>query len=312
MKLPSFSVVQNRLIGYLFSATLFLASVIVIAVWGIPLGVDFTGGNRLEVTIAPSDISLDVEKINKKIETLGLGSFSIQASVNGLLVIRSQNLLTPTDEELILSSIRNIAKEQSDQVVVEKLTSYAIGPVIGQELRAKSFWAIGLVLIAIILFITFSFRKVPEPVASWKYGITAIIALIHDVVITIGTFSVLGYFFGAEADTLFVTALLTVLGFSVHDTIVVFDRVRENLKQNTKDFGTIVSQSVNQTAGRSIANSFTSLLVLASIIIFGGESIRWFVSTLFIGILIGTYSSIFVAAPLLVDFQKKSFSSKSL
>ena len=163
-----------------------------------------------------------------------------------------------------------------------------------------------LVLIMIILYIAFAFRKVSNPINSFYYGLMAVVALIHDVTLPAGVFAILGHYYGVEVDTLFVTALLTVLGFSVHDTIVVFDRIRENLKNNgnKNNFEAVVGASVNQTIGRSINTSLTVILVLLAIFFLGGESTKYFSLALLIGVAIGTYSSIFLASPLLVTLQK--------
>ena len=164
------------------------------------------------------------------------------------------------------------------------------------------------VLVGIILYIAWAFRKVSEPVSSWKYGVTAIIALAHDVIIPTGIFAVLGYVLNVEMDILFVTALLTILGFSVNDTIVVFDRTRENLARDhhKHEFDWIVNKSVNETIRRSIYTSLTTFVVLFSIFLYGGESIKYFVLALMIGVVVGTYSSIFLASPLLVAWESRS------
>jgi preprotein translocase subunit SecF len=199
----------------------------------------------------------------------------------------------------------------SEHKAVEKNFS-SIGPVLGTEALRKSLVSILFVIIAIVLFITFAFRKVAEPVSSWKYGLIAIVALVHDVIIPTGVFSILGHFAGYEVDTLFVTALLVVLGFSVHDTIVVFDRVRENLRHATakKPFFEIVGESISQTFTRSINTSLTTLIALIVLYIFGGSTTEHFSLALIIGIAAGTYSSIFIGSPLLVTVEK--WSSKKL
>ena len=185
-----------------------------------------------------------------------------------------------------------------------------MGPIIGSELKRKSVWAIAIALFFIVSYISWAFRKVSYPVESWKYGIAAILALAHDIILPLGVFSALGHFYGVEIDSLFLTAILTVLGFSVHDTIVVFDRIRENLFKHVQiDFEATVNKSVNETIMRSINTSLTTLLVLVALYLFGGESIRYFTLTLIIGITVGTYSSIFVASPLLVDWHR--FSAKA-
>ncbi len=200
----------------------------------------------------------------------------------------------------ILTKLNQLAGENN----LEELRFDSVGPSIGQELKRKSLYAIFFVLLAMLIYITYAFRKVSKPISSWKYGTAAIIAMFHDALITIGVFSILGHFYNIEINTPFVAAILTVLGYSVHDTIVVFDRIRENLPRSSEDFEGTVNISLNQTLGRSLSTSFTVLLVLAAIIFFGGSSIRTFALALAIGIFIGTYSSIFVASPLLVVWEK--------
>ena len=187
----------------------------------------------------------------------------------------------------------------------------SIGPTIGKELRNKAFVAIGIVIIAIMLFVAFVFRKVSKPVSSWKYGVAAIIALIHDIIVPTGVFAFLGYILGVEIDILFVMALLAILGYSVNDTIVVFDRVRENLRLNREhgseeSFDLTVGKSLNQTYARSINTSLTTLFVVIALFFFGSEATQDFALVLAIGIIAGTYSSIFLATPLLVAINKKS------
>ena len=180
----------------------------------------------------------------------------------------------------------------------------SVGPVVGQELKRRAYIAIGTVLFLIVIYIAFAFRKVSRPVAPWKYGLAAIIALFHDIFIPTGIFSILGHYLGVEIDLLFVTGLLTILGFSVHDTIVVFDRIRENLRKGLgKNFEETVNISVNQTITRSINTSLTVFLTLLAIFIFGGASVKYFALLLMIGVFFGTYSSIFVASSLLVTWE---------
>jgi len=209
-------------------------------------------------------------------------------------------------EGLEVQSIELAPERETIQVVEKRFES--IGPVIGEELKNKAIWAIGLALIIIIAFIAFAFRQVSKPVASWKYGIGAIIALAHDIIIVVGAFSVLNHFFlGFEVDILFVTALLTILGYSVNDTIVVYDRTRENLIYNPQStFEETINKSVNDTITRSVNTSLTTLLVLLSLYFLGGTTIQNFVLALICGTLIGAYSSIFIASPLLVVWQKMS------
>jgi preprotein translocase subunit SecF len=178
--------------------------------------------------------------------------------------------------------------------------------VVGKELKKNAIYQLILVSLGIILYISYAFRKVPKPMTSWRFGWSAIIALLHDLLFVLGFFSLLGHFWGVEIDSMFVTALLTVLGFSVHDTIVVFDRIRENLKIYAgQSLEFVVNHSIAQTIVRSLNTSLTVLFVLLSLLLFGGESIRYFVLALFVGIIVGTYSSIFIASPVLMLFQKK-------
>lgn len=189
-------------------------------------------------------------------------------------------------------------------------SSETVGPVIGAETTQKAFYAVGIASLAIIIYIAYAFREIPAPHSPWKFGICAVIALIHDVLVVAGVFSLLGHFYQVEVDALFVTALLTIIGFSVHDTIVVFDRIRENLRKTAgkMPFEQVVNESILQTLGRSIRTSLTVVITLLALIVYGGVSIRWFVVALLIGIISGTYSSIFNAAPLLVvweEFKRK-------
>ncbi len=190
---------------------------------------------------------------------------------------------------------------------VEEKRFDSIGPVIGNELKSTAVWAVAIALIGMVLYIGWAFRKVSRPVSSFKYGISATIALFHDVVITLGAFSVLGHFYNVEIGLPFMAAILAILGYSVNDTIVVFDRTRENLiKSGSENFEDTVNKSVNETLIRSLNSSFTTLLVLFALFLFGGETIKYFIAALLVGISFGTYSSIFIASPLLVTWQKWS------
>jgi preprotein translocase subunit SecF len=215
-----------------------------------------------------------------------------------------------SDEEINIES-EDIDLESAiapiEEKNIEEKRFDSIGPVIGNELKSTAVWAIIIALIGMVLYIGWAFRKVSRPVSSFKYGIIATIALFHDVVITLGIFSVLGYLYNIEIGLPFVAALLAILGYSVNDTIVVFDRTRENLiKAGSENFEDTVNKSVNETLIRSLNASFTTLLVLFVLFLFGGETIKYFIAALIIGIAFGTYSSIFIASPLLVTWQKWS------
>jgi preprotein translocase subunit SecF len=244
-----------------------------------------------------------VVEINTTLEGLTLGAYSVRETGDAGYIIRTDEL-TPDAHESVLSALSNGGK-----VSLTEKRFNSIGPVLGQEAMQKAWMSIVFVLLAIILFITFAFRKVSRPVSSWKYGLIAVVALAHDVIIPAGVFSVLGHYAGFEVDTLFITALLVILGFSIHDTIVVFDRVRENLRRNTeyhekKEFDTIVGESINQTFVRSINTSMTTLLAVLVLYIAGPDATKHFALALLVGITAGTYSSVFIGSPLLVTWQK--------
>ena len=224
--------------------------------------------------------------------------------------------IQPAGEKDVLIRMGTISNEQRIEILdtlktkygrVEEKSFESVGPTVGAELRRKAIIAISLVFIFIILYITYAFRKVSKEISAWKMGVCTFLALIHDLLVVIGIFSILGKFKNVEVNSLFITALLTVLGYSVHDTIVVFDRIRYNLLKNSSlPFEQNVNNAVNQTMTRSINTTSTTLLVLFSLYFFGGESIKWFVVALIIGLISGTYSSIFIASPLLCDWQKRS------
>jgi len=292
--------IHHRPITYIISGVLVALSLTAALLWGLKLGIDFTGGSLLEVEYTVLRPSLD--ELNSRVTAAGIPHAVIQPTGGRGVLIRPGHLSEERHQDLV----RELAGGGRESVAEKRFD--AIGPTIGRELAKKSIWAIVLVIFLIVVYIAWAFRKVSEPVASWKYGIATVIALLHDVSIPIGVFSVLGHFYGVEVDTLFVTALLTILGFSVHDTIVVFDRIRENLKnmKGRPAFETVVGDSISQTITRSINTSLTVLLVMISIYIFGGASIAYFALALIIGVFFGTYSSICLASPILVTWQKWS------
>jgi len=296
-------IVRNRKIFFGVSGILIVLSIAAMSVWGFNLGIDFTGGSLTEVVYDGARPELSTVKA--EIEKENLGGFSIRPTGDSGYVVRSREI-NETEKESLVNSL---SLGGASALHVERFNS--IGPVAGNELKNKSFLAIAVVIVAILLFIIFAFRKVSEPVASWKYGMATIMALVHDVIVPTGIFITLGHYFGMEIDLLFVAALLSIVGYSVHDTIVVFDRVRENLMHNKntrtrEDFGETVGRGLVQTMSRSINTSLTTILVLLSLFIFGGEATRNFSLVLLIGMITGTYSSIFLASPLLVLFAGKN------
>ncbi len=294
-------IVKYRKIFFLLSAILIALSVYGIVVYGFNYSVDFKGGTLTEIKYDGSTPTL--LDLNTKINTLNLGGFSVRPSGEFGFIIRTKEL---SKEER--DSLMNVLKIENQTPTVSRQNS--IGPVAGAELKSKAVKAIAVVVIMIVLFVTFAFRRVSKPVSSWKYGLATIIALFHDVIIPTGVFVFLGHFMGIEIDLLFVTGLLAILGYSVHDTIVVFDRVRENLKINQdtnkkdEDFEDLVGRSVEQTFIRSINTSLTILITLLALFLVGSGATKDLALLLIVGVIVGTYSSIFVASPLLVTFQK--------
>ena len=278
------------------SLLVIITGLIAIFLWGLNLSIEFTGGSRL--TLAFNDVVGDkqIKIVDEALKAEKIKIASIEKS-NKLIFVRT----SPIDQNQNNKFINTLSKNFKD---VKEREFETIGPVIGQETTWNALKAVGIASILIIFYITWSFRQVPKPASSFKFGICAIIALIHDVLIVVGSFAIFGHFLGVEVDSLFVTAILTIIGFSVHDTIVVFDRIRENLKKmGGADFSKTFNESIMQTIDRSLNTSLTVFLVLVALLLFGGESIRWFVVALLIGITVGTYSSIFIASPLLVVWE---------
>ncbi len=252
---------------------------------------------KLNEMVNSVDVSIDKANTKEKIKNQNNNSEVKDEE-------KTEDKLEAEEGSTLETLINNEATAVASISKVEELRFDAVGPTIGRELKTKSINALVAVLIAIVLYIAWVFRKVSKPISSWKYGITAIIALFHDVMIVVGIFSFLGYKYGIEINTPFIAALLTVLGYSVNDTIVVFDRVRENLPKSPNNFETTVNTSVNQTIRRSINTSLTTLVVLGSVLLFGGDTIKTFILALSIGVFIGTYSSIFLASPVLVMWER--------
>lgn len=289
--------IRYRNIFFALIGALSLASIILLSVFGLNLGTDFTGGALIEMRYA-SERPLQIE-LSDALTAAGLENPSVRASENGF-IIRS----APLSEDARAALPTVIEKTGG---TIERLTD--VGPSLGKELRTKAFYALSLVVLCIVLYVAFAFRKVSEPVSSWVYGLITIVTLIHDVLVPVGAFALFGYLWGAQVDTLFVTAVLTILGYSVHDTIVVFDRTRENLRINAEarkkeDFETVAGRAIEQTFVRSVNTSLSTLLALGALFVFGPEATRDFALTLIIGVVAGTYSSIALATPLLVAVAK--------
>lgn len=292
--------VKLRKITYLISGTLVALSIVSMLVFGFNLGLDFTGGSILEVEYKESRPNIDI--MQESLKGFNVGDLKIQPTGEKGYILRFKEIDEETHQKM-LSAL------SVDPQKIEEKRFDSIGPIIGKELQKRALIAVGLASFMIILYIAFAFRKVSvskissNKLSSYKYGIIAVLALLHDAIIPTGIFSFLGKTRGVEIDSLYVTAILTIIGFSVHDTIVVFDRIRENLLKNPGEkFENMVDKSIKETITRSINTSLTVLLVLIALFFFGGESTRYFSLALILGIFFGTYSSIFLASPLLVSW----------
>lgn len=289
-------IISHKHIYLSLSALLILASVTAFSLWGLRLGIDFTGGSLLEIEFQ-GERPANAE-IKKALEGLSIGSPVIQPTGERGMILR----FSEVDEETHQRILSRLSQLPTPNSQLQERSFASIGPTISKELRERALMALGIALLAIIFYIAWAFRHVSKPVSSWKYGVVAVVTLLHDIIIPTGVFAVLGRFRGVELDAFFIAALLTILGFSVHDTIVVFDRIRENM-QNLKasePYESVVNRSVNQTISRSINTSLTTLFVLAAIFFFGGTTTKYLSLALSLGIIFGTYSSIFVAPLLLV------------
>ncbi len=293
------NIIRYKNLYFTLSLLVIIPGLISLLLWGLRLSIDFTGGSRMTLittkTITQNNKDAIVTIFSK--DQIAIGSLQV---ADNQAVIRTKPL-TQTAHIKLISDLQNEfpgVKEDSFET---------IGPTIGSEITTNAVKGVLLASLLIVLYIAWAFRSVPKPASSWRFGICAIIALLHDVLVVVGIFSILGHFFQVEVDSLFVTAILTVIGFSVHDTIVVFDRIRENLKKNvTLSFEQVVNDSILQTLSRSLNTSMTVVLVLTALLLFGGDSTKWFVAALLIGVVSGTYSSIFNASPLLVVWNEWS------
>jgi len=291
-------IVGRRKIFLIASGIISILLLLSIIIFGFKLSIEFTGGSKLGI-VSSDNKALDTAKITKVFEAQKIAVVSIAETSRTDVTYRT-NTITDAQKNRILAGIAD------EKINVKEKSFDTLGPVIGKESRNNAFKAVAIAIVAITLYIAFAFRKVSRPVSSWKFGISAIIALFYDVLFVLGTFALLGHFLHVEIDTLFITAILTIMGFSVHDTIVVFDRIRENLIKNVKNlsFGEIVNKSFNETLARSFNTSLTVVVVLFSLLLFGGDSIRWFIVAFLVGIISGTYSSIFIASAILVEWHE--------
>jgi preprotein translocase subunit SecF len=284
-------IVKYRKVFFAISLATIVLSFYAMAVKGFNAGIDFKGGSIIEVSY---DKRPSVEALTTALEKAGFEGARVQLAGDSDVMVKTR-ALSESDRQKLTSTLSVKGAKMEEK----KFSS--IGPTIGAELRTKAWYAIVLVMLGIVLFIAYAFRHVSEPISSWKYGMITTATLLHDIIVPAGVF----VWLGKEVDTLFVVALLSIMGISVHDTIVVFDRIRENLKLKiSNDFATIVGESLRQTFTRSINTSLTVMLVLATLFFFGPASTRDFTLILWIGVFIGTYSSVFIASPLLVVLER--------
>jgi preprotein translocase subunit SecF len=283
------------------SASVVIASFVVIGMYGLKLGIEFTGGSVLEFTLKDNTPESTVR--DRLTSAYGQG-FILQQTDKGF------SLKIKTEGDGIthnLHVINVLSDNKPDTIEVQKFDT--ISPTLGNELKNKALFALALALACITVFIAYAFRKVSTPVSSWKYGFITMIALVHDIVITIGVFALLGHTIGLEVDALFLTALLVILGYSINDTIVVFDRIRENLSHVSEnkrkgEFEQIVGNSLSQTFVRSINTTMTTVMSATILFILTEGNIHYFALAMIIGMASGAYSSLFVASPLLAFFNK--------
>ncbi len=294
-----FNIINRRRFFYLLSALIIVPGLIALALWGLRLSIDFTGGSLLDLRFENPTTPLVAGDIRTELEELGYTGSTVQLSGEDTALIRVRQLSNDEKNEVKASLAEQYGVEPLEQ------RFEAVGPAVGNEVTRGALFAVLAATLGILLYLGLAFRDVEHP---FRYGIVTILAMLHDVLLVLGLAALTGHFLGWEVDALFLTALLTVIGFSVHDSIVVFDRVRENLVTHRGEpFEAIVNHSVVQTLDRSINTQLTALFTLMAVYLFGGETIRQFVLWLIVGLISGTYSSIFNAAPLLVSWQNGEF-----
>ncbi|MFC1599770.1 protein translocase subunit SecF [Patescibacteria group bacterium] len=332
-----FNIIGNTKKWFAFSGILVSIAIVSIFAFGLKLGIDFSGGTLMQVKfeeeVAQEDLTTALEEIGGEI--FGTSSGNGDAIVAATETDPSDTSINVPEEEAIdfstasviwsdegyIIKTKYISTEVHDQLLeklegkfgsLEEPRFTTVGPVVGDTMKSKAFFALGIALFLIVIYIAFAFRKIPKKVSPWRFGLSAIVALAHDLIIVLGIYAILGNVMNVEIDALFITALLTILGFSVHDTIVVFDRVRENLKDMGRDvtFADVANAALTQTMARSLNTSISTLFTLVALLVLGSASIFWFVLALVLGTIVGTYSSIFVASPVLVWWNNRAVARK--
>ena len=300
-------IVRHRKLFFTLTGLILAGALGALLVYGLPLGIDFKGGSLIQVEYAGTRPDLRV--VQERVATVPVGAVSVRASGERAVNIRTSTL-TPETHEAILTALQQTGTSSStSSLQLTELAYTSIGPSLGSQFTNKALWALLAVILAIVLYIAWAFRKVSRPVPSWVYGLTVIIILVHDLIVPAGFFAIFSHFTGAEADALFITALLALLGYSVNDTIVIFDRVREHLAINERkgtreEFADTVGKSISETLTRSVNTSFTVVLALLALVFLGAAATRDFALVMLVGVIAGTYSSILLAAPLLIPLAK--------
>jgi len=287
----NFPFIKYYKINYLIVGTLIIASIICLVIFGLNLGIDFLGGSILEVNFEdrPSNAV-----IQEKLNNFGLGDTVIQPTGEKGIILRLKNIDENTHQE-ILSKLGEISK-------IEEKRFESIGPTVGKELRQKTIILIIISLISLLIYIAIAFRKLKWPISGWQYGVVSVVTLFIDILIPFLVLVILGKFHNIQFNIPIVAALLTILGYTINDKVIVFDRVRENiLRTKSENFSETVNQSLNQIIGRSLGTGFCTLMVLFAIFFLGGETLKYFSLTLIIGIVVGTYTSLFIASAFLVS-----------
>jgi preprotein translocase subunit SecF len=293
-------IVGKRYRYFALSLAIIIPGMIALALWGLPLAIDFTGGSLLVVQFEPGHVP-EPGQVLELYQEQGIQDPLVQSAGETNILARSKTIDEAAKGELVAQM------ESRFGGTVTVLRFETVGPAVGQEVAQRAAGAVGLAALGILAYITYAFRRVPH---AFRYGAAAIIAMLHDVLVVVGVEAILGHFLGWEVDALFLTALLTVIGFSVHDSIVVFDRIRENQALHRRlNYELLVNHSIVQTLDRSINTQLTVMLALVALLLFGGETTRHFVTILLIGILSGTYSSIFNAAPILVVWENREWNT---
>ncbi|MDP2652365.1 MAG: protein translocase subunit SecF [bacterium] len=294
------NIVTHRNVYFWITGVILAGALGAIFTFGLPLDIDFTGGSLMQVKYQNERPALT--DIQKQISVVPMGAVSVRALGTDSISIRTR-AMTPDEHNAVLAVLAQNAS-------ATEISYTSVGPTLGGQFATKALWAILAVTLAIILYIAFAFRKVSRPVPSWAYGLTVIVSLIHDLLIPAGFFAIYGHFTGIEVNALFVTALLALLGYSVNDTIVIFDRIREHLAINEKignkeSYEQTVGKSISETMTRSINTSLTVVLALIALAFFGAEATREFALIMLVGVIAGTYSSILLAAPILIPFAQR-------